>query len=89
MGCIGAGTSVQCEGVTIQIPKTHEAKICKPKTRQPKIHFEQVPLATVRKIVKERLEREIYYPDEIDDKTPENGLDEPSPAAVSFGPIKL
>jgi hypothetical protein len=72
----------------------YEAKIPKPRTRKPKIrrpkiHFEQVPLATVRKIVKERLEREIYYPDEIDDKTPENGLDEPSPAAVSFGPIKL
>jgi hypothetical protein len=63
-----------------------------------KTHFEQVPLETVRKIVKEQLEREIPNADGIDKETLENGIawpDDPSPAGVrnfmtrSFRPIKL
>jgi len=73
-------------------PKIRKSKIRKSKKRTPEIHFEQVPLETVRKIVKEQLEREICNPDEIDKKTLANaiaGADEPSPVEVSFGPIKL
>jgi hypothetical protein len=50
-----------------------------------KTHFEQVPLETVRKIVKEQLEREIPDADGIDKETMENGIawpDEPSPTRV-------
>jgi len=64
-----------------------------------KTHFEQVPLEVVQKIVKGQLERGIPNVergipniDEIDGKTLENGIawpDEPSPAEVSSGPIKL
>jgi hypothetical protein len=76
-----------CEGVPMHKPQSHKPKICKPK-----IHFEQVSLEVVKKIVKEQVDQRIPNADEIDKETLKNGIggvDQPSPAVVSFGPFKL
>jgi (2Fe-2S) ferredoxin len=49
-------------------------------------HFEQVPLETVRKIVKEQLQREARIADEIEGERPETAfavVEEPSMAELA------
>jgi predicted type IV restriction endonuclease len=51
-----------------------------------KTHFEQVPLETVRKIVREQIQREAMNDDEINKETLEKGLaavEEPTVADVA------
>ena len=49
-------------------------------------HFEQVPLATVRKIIKEQLQREARTSDAIEEERPETAfaaVEEPSTAELA------
>jgi hypothetical protein len=53
---------------------------------KPRTHFEQVPLETVRKIVREQIQREAPNDDGISEDTLEKGLgtvEEPSMADVA------
>jgi hypothetical protein len=82
------------EGVPMQKPKIYKNR----GVHKPKTCFEQVPLEIVQKIVKEQVEQGISNADEIDRKTPDNGIpwpDESSPVGVGnlmargFGATKL
>ena len=49
-------------------------------------HFEQVPLETVRKIIKEQMQREASTSDEIEEERPETAfavMEEPSMAELA------
>jgi hypothetical protein len=68
------------EGVPMQKPKIYKNR----RVNKKKTYFERVPLEIVQKIVKEQVEQGISNADEIDRKTPENGIawpDESSPVA--------